>query len=231
MQRCLHCLEPACVSACPTTALYRQADGPVSYNVDDCIGCRYCMLACPWDVPTAEWNSRAPKISKCTHCADRAAQPAPIAFNGQPLSDDAARQFANTMAIPACVKACPADALRYGTRDEMLALAHKRIADRPDRYVDHVYGEKELGGTSVLYLSSSAVRETRLPDVRGEALSGLHQDGARRRAPRRDGRGRPARRRVRLLPEAGSGGGRRVGCVEACRTTATSNSSRSGASC
>ena len=156
MQRCLHCLEPACVSACPTTALYRQADGPVSYNVDDCIGCRYCMLACPWDVPTAEWNSHSPKISKCTHCADRAVQPPAVAFNGQalsPQSDEAAKQFANTMAIPACVKACPADALRYGTRDEMLALAHKRIADRPDRYVDHIYGEKELGGTSVLYLS------------------------------------------------------------------------------
>jgi len=153
MQRCLHCLEPACVSACPTTALQRQPDGPVSYAVDECIGCRYCMLACPWDVPTADWNTRAPKISKCTHCADRAVQPPPVAFNGKPLSDDAARQFANTMAIPACVKACPADALRYGTRDEMLALAHKRIADRPDKYVNHVYGEKELGGTTVLYLS------------------------------------------------------------------------------
>src|SRR5580765_7623429 len=153
MQRCLHCLEPACVSACPTTALYRQADGPVSYNVDDCIGCRYCMLACPWDVPTADWNTRAPKISKCTHCADRVAQPAPVAFNGQALSDYEGKRFADTIAVPACVKACPADALRYGTRDEMLALAHKRIADRPDRYVDHIYGEKELGGTSVLYLS------------------------------------------------------------------------------
>ena len=153
MQRCLHCLEPACVSACPTTALQRQPDGPVSYEVDECIGCRYCMLACPWDVPTADWNTRAPKISKCTHCADRAAQPAPVAFNGQALSDAEGKQFANTIAIPACVKACPADALRYGTRDEMLALAHKRIADRPDKYVDHVYGEKELGGTSVLYLS------------------------------------------------------------------------------
>ena len=76
MQRCLHCLEPACVSACPTTALQRQPDGPVSYDADECIGCRYCMLACPWDVPTADWNTRAPKISKCTHCADRAAQPA-----------------------------------------------------------------------------------------------------------------------------------------------------------
>ena len=117
MQRCLHCLEPACVSACPTTALYHQSDGPVSYNVDDCIGCRYCQLACPWDVPTAEWNSRAPKISKCTHCADRAVQPPPVAFNGQmsqPLSDQAARQFADTMAIPACVKACLVNVVKAG---------------------------------------------------------------------------------------------------------------------
>jgi formate dehydrogenase iron-sulfur subunit len=154
MQRCLHCLEPGCVSACPTTALYQQADGPVSYNADDCIGCRYCMLACPWDVPTTDWDNLAPKISKCTHCADRIPQPAPVSFNQQPVSLDAAKQFADTIAIPACVKACPADALRYGTRDEMLTLARQRIAARPDKYVDHIYGEKELGGTSVLYLSA-----------------------------------------------------------------------------
>jgi formate dehydrogenase iron-sulfur subunit len=153
MQRCLHCLEPACVSACPTTALQRDPDGPVSYAVEECIGCRYCMLACPWDVPTADWNTLAPKISKCTHCADRVPQPMPIGFNGQALSGDEQKRFADTIAVPACVKACPADALRYGTRDEMLALAHKRIADRPDKYVNHVYGEKELGGTTVLYLS------------------------------------------------------------------------------
>ena len=154
MQRCLHCLEPACASACPTTALYRQADGPVSYDVDKCIGCRYCLLACPWDVPTAEWNTRAPKISKCTHCADRVDQPVPIAFNGMPLSEALSKQFSESIATPACVKACPADALRYGTRDEMLAIAHKRISDRPEKYVDHIYGEKELGGTSVMYLSA-----------------------------------------------------------------------------
>jgi formate dehydrogenase iron-sulfur subunit len=153
MQRCLHCLEPACVSACPTTALQRQSDGPVSYDSDQCIGCRYCQLACPWDVPTSDWNSHAPKISKCTHCADRVGQPAPVAFNGAGASADETRRFTSSIEIPACVKACPADALRYGTREEMLALAHKRIADRPDRYVNHVYGEKELGGTSVLYLS------------------------------------------------------------------------------
>ena len=153
MQRCLHCLEPACVSACPTTALHRQADGPVSYDADECIGCRYCQLACPWDVPTSDWNSHAPKISKCTHCADRIEQPLPIAFNGQALSGDESKRFSGSIATPACVKACPADALLYGTREEMLTEARRRIAARPDKYVDHIYGEKELGGTSVLYLS------------------------------------------------------------------------------
>ena len=163
MRRCLHCLEPACVSACPTTALYRQPDGPVSYDVDKCIGCRYCMLACPWDVPTAEWDKLAPKINKCTHCADRTSQPVPIAFNGSPAPQDETRRFLDTIATPACVKACPADALRYGTRDEMLALAHKRIGDRPEKYVDHIYGEKELGGTSVLYLSSVSFEKLGFP--------------------------------------------------------------------
>ena len=133
MQRCLHCLEPACVSACPTTALYRQDDGPVSYAFDRCIGCRYCMLACPWDVPTAEWDTRTPKISNCTHCANRVDQPAPIAFNGQPMSDDAGQRFAASIATPACVKACPADALRYGTRDEMLAKPFMEFIHPDDR--------------------------------------------------------------------------------------------------
>ena len=153
MRRCFHCLEPACESACPTTALTRQPDGPVTYEASKCIGCRYCIWACPWDVPTAQWDRLAPKIDKCTHCADRADQPVPITFNGQKASDYETKRFIDTITTPACVKACPADALRYGTRDEMLELAHKRIADRPERYVDHIYGEKELGGTSVLYLS------------------------------------------------------------------------------
>ena len=154
MRRCLHCLDPGCVSACPTTALSRDPDGPVSYDAGKCIGCRYCMLACPWDVPTAQWDKLAPKIEKCTHCADRTSQPLPTARNGQPLSEAERKLYQETIAVPACVKACPADALRYGTRDEMLTLARQRIAARPDKYVDHVYGEKELGGTSVLYVSS-----------------------------------------------------------------------------
>ena len=189
----------------------------MTYDADKCIGCRYCMLACPWDVPTAEWNTLAPKISKCTHCADRADQPVPIAFNGKPLSDDAGKRFVESIATPACVKACPADALRFGTRDEMLAIAHKRISDRPDKYVDHIYGEKELGGTSVVYLSAVPFEKLGFPTYGEKPFPAFTSDGARCRSPRRDDRGRPSRRLVRLLPEADSGAGRRFRCGEAFR--------------
>src|SRR5215470_4401473 len=165
MRRCLHCLEPACASACPTTALNRSADGPVGYDADKCIGCRYCIWACPWGVPTAEWDSLAPKIQKCTHCADRADQPLPLARNGQALSPHETELFKETMAVPACVKACPADALVYGEREEMLQEARRRIAARPDRYVNQIYGETEAGGTSVLYVSNVPFEKLGFPDV------------------------------------------------------------------
>src|SRR5215472_15763328 len=165
MRRCLHCLQPACASACPTTALERQPDGPVRYDPDQCIGCRYCIWACPWGVPTAEWDSLAPKIQKCTHCADRSNQPAPVARNGQALSNEESKQYHEDIVTPACVKACPADCLKFGTRDDMLAEAHNRISTHPDKYVDHIYGEKEAGGTSVLYLSSVSFDQLGFPNV------------------------------------------------------------------
>ncbi len=165
MRRCLHCLEPACASACPTTALERQSDGPVTYSADQCIGCRYCIWACPWGVPTAEWDSLAPKIQKCTHCADRSNQPSPAALNGQALTSQESQQFRDQIVTPACVKACPADCLRFGTREDMLQEAHTRISDQPGKYVDHIYGEKEAGGTSVLYLSPVPFDKLGFPDV------------------------------------------------------------------
>jgi formate dehydrogenase iron-sulfur subunit len=165
MRRCLHCLEPACVSSCPTTALTRQSDGPVTYNSDKCIGCRYCIWSCPWGVPTAEWDSLAPKIQKCSHCADRDDQPIPLARNGQVLTLLEGQQFRANIVEPACVKACPADALKFGSREEILNEAHARISDHPEKYVDHIYGEKEAGGTSVLYLSSVPFGKLGFPDI------------------------------------------------------------------
>jgi formate dehydrogenase iron-sulfur subunit len=173
MRRCLHCLEPACASACPTTALRSQPDGPVTYDANKCIGCRYCVWACPWGVPTAEWDSLAPKIQKCTHCADRVSQPLPLARNGQALSAEESQRYRENIMTPACVKACPADCLRFGTRDDMLQEAHNRISEHPDKYVDHIYGEKEAGGTSVLYLSSVPFEKLGFPDVGTKAYPAL----------------------------------------------------------
>src|SRR3954469_8453238 len=168
MRRCLHCLEPACASACPTQALFRQPNGPVTYNADRCIGCRYCVWACPWGVPTAEWDSLAPKIHKCTHCADRCDQPLPEARNGVVLTAGESARFTDSVQVPACVKACPADALKYGTRDQMLAEARRRIAARPTKYVDHIYGEHEAGGTSVLCLSAVPSERLGFPTLQDE---------------------------------------------------------------
>jgi len=165
MRRCLHCLEPACASACPTTALSRQPDGPVTYDANKCIGCRYCIWACPWGVPTAEWDSHAPKIQKCTHCADRSDQPVPVARNGLSLTEQENKNYREKIVTPACVKACPADCLRFGTRDDMLQEARNRISSHPEKYVDHIYGEKEAGGASVLYLSSVPFEKLGFPDV------------------------------------------------------------------
>ena len=173
MRRCLHCLEPACVSACPTTALDRRPDGPVTYDANPCIGCRYCIWACPWGVPTTDWDSLAPKIRKCTHCIDRCDQPAPSARNGEALKGDEVKSFLDNIIAPACVKACPADALRYGEREEMLAEAKRRIASRPGKYVDHVYGEKEAGGTSVLYVSAVPFEKLGFPKLGDKPYPGF----------------------------------------------------------
>jgi len=131
---CLHCLDPACVSACLVGALQRQDDGSVTYDASKCMGCRYCMVACPFQIPSYEYDDAwAPRVRKCTLCFGR---------------------FDTATDAPACVKICPNDALVYGKRSELLQLAHDKIDADPDRYVNHVYGEHEAGGTSWLYLSS-----------------------------------------------------------------------------
>jgi len=130
---CLHCLEPACVSACLVGALRKTEGGAVLYDAWKCMGCRYCMVACPFQIPTYEYdNALTPQVRKCDFCVEKRSQ------NG---------------GVPACVKICPNDALIFGKRSELLKLAHEKIRDHPQTYVDHVYGEHEAGGTSWLYLS------------------------------------------------------------------------------
>jgi formate dehydrogenase iron-sulfur subunit len=164
-RQCMHCDEPSCASACPVTAMRKTAEGPVVYDGDKCIGCRYCMWACPFGVPTAEWDSLAPRISKCTMCHERRNEGAPVERNGVPLGPDEQRVLAAKYATPACVKACPSDALLFGEREELLGVARARIAASPGKYVDHVYGEKEAGGTAMLYLAAVPFDRLVFPDV------------------------------------------------------------------
>jgi Fe-S-cluster-containing dehydrogenase component len=131
-KQCMHCLQPACASACLTKAMHKTPDGPVAWDVDKCMGCRFCMVSCPFDVPKFEYDSPTPEIKKCQMCFDRMEQ-------GE---------------LPACVENCPFGALTFGRRSEILNEGRKRILDNPDDYADHIYGEKEAGGTSFLYLAS-----------------------------------------------------------------------------
>jgi len=129
--QCRHCLEPACVSACIVGALTKRPEGPVDYNLDRCMGCRYCMLACPYGIPRYDWDLSTPLIQKCRMCAPRVTE-------GRP---------------PACVEACPEKAIVFGTRPDLLAEAHRRIESDPKKYQPRVWGESEFGGTSFLYVS------------------------------------------------------------------------------
>jgi formate dehydrogenase iron-sulfur subunit len=131
-RQCQHCLHPTCVSVCPVGAFTKLAEGPVVYDENKCIGCRYCIQACPFQVPRYEWTSNFPKVHKCRFCAERVQR-------GEQ---------------PACAEACPTGATKFGDRDALIREAYERIAAEPGRYVEKVYGLEEAGGTSMLYLSA-----------------------------------------------------------------------------
>ena len=132
---CMHCSDAACVEVCPTGAMHHSEEGFVVLNEDDCVGCRWCQGACPFDVPRFEQ-----KASKCILCFDRVRSDLP----------------------PACVKACSAGALHFGPRDEMLARARNRVAERLGRTV---YGDTQLGGLHVIYVLPDEPARFDLPET------------------------------------------------------------------
>ena len=158
---CNHCLEPACASSCFVRAYQKTKTGAVTYDSSVCVGCRYCMIACPFEIPTFEYDRVIdPRIRKCTMCYPRL-------IKGK---------------LPGCVLACPKEALTFGKRKDLIKIARERIKKYPDRYVDHIYGEHEMGGTSWLYLSGVPFRElgmredlgvTPAPDMTKGALSAV----------------------------------------------------------
>jgi Fe-S-cluster-containing dehydrogenase component len=137
--QCNHCNEPACLTSCFVNAYTKTSEGAVIYNSKVCVGCRNCMIACPFNIPGYSYSSAFnPVVKKCIFCYDTRLK------YGKP---------------PACVEICPQEVLTFGHRKELIKLGHERIRETPDRYVDHLYGEKEVGGTGWLYLSGRSFEQ------------------------------------------------------------------------
>jgi Fe-S-cluster-containing hydrogenase component 2 len=146
--QCQHCLEPACASACFVAAFTKTPQGAVVYDETVCVGCRYCMIACPFNIPAYEYDEPlTPRIMKCHMCH-------PHITTGK-------------IKVPGCVGVCPTEALVYGKRADLLNVARQRFAAFPDRYVNHIYGETEMGGTNWLYISGVPFREIGLREDLG----------------------------------------------------------------
>jgi Fe-S-cluster-containing dehydrogenase component len=171
---CYHCVDPSCVSACPVKAMQKDpVTGIVSHNPDACIGCRYCVAACPFGVPRFTYDLAIPHISKCQLCRHRTAE----------------GKYA------ACAEVCPTGATLFGPVSELKKEIARRRSLKPGtmaefprgrigsrdihvrpvaQYVDHVYGEHEIGGTQVLHLSAvpfDKLGKPRLPDVAPASVS------------------------------------------------------------
>lgn len=152
--QCMHCDHPACVSACIVGAFTKHENGAVVWDTDKCIGCRYCMVACPFQVPAFEYaNALYPKIKKCDFCFERTKE-------GK---------------LPACVEICPVETLTYGTRSELIKIARDRVKRFPDRYVDHIYGEYEVGGTSWLYIAGKDFAKLDFPKLGRNPAPGISE--------------------------------------------------------
>jgi Fe-S-cluster-containing dehydrogenase component len=151
--QCMHCVDPACASVCMISAFYKGPRGIVAYDPDKCVGCRYCQMACPFNVPKYQWHTAFPKIVKCEMC----------------------RHLLEKGEIPACAAACPREAVTFGSRAEILDEAKKRIVREPGRYYPKVYGESDGGGTQVLYLSAAGIpfEKLGLPDLGDEPVPEL----------------------------------------------------------
>ena len=162
-RHCMHCEDPACASVCPVAAFQKTPQGPVVYLPERCMGCRYCMIGCPFGIPKYEWDKPLPLVRKCIMCFD--------------LRVKDGKQ-------PACTSACPTGATIFGERDALILEARRRLQAEPGRYVDHVYGMTEAGGTSVLYISDvpfsklgfrTDVKEDPYPKLTWNVLSKLPQ--------------------------------------------------------
>ncbi len=172
-RQCMHCVDANCVSVCPVSAMRKDpVTGIVTNDKDVCIGCRYCMVACPFNVPKFEYDDPLGRIQKCQLC------------NQEGLSR------IDQGLYPGCVEVCPTGAVIYGRREDLLEEAKRRLAMTPGdayqfprlevgskdthsqaipHYEQHVYGEFEGGGTQVLVMSGVPFTNLGLPELEQRA--------------------------------------------------------------
>lgn len=151
--QCMHCVDPACAEACMLGAFKKREFGIVSYDASLCVGCRYCEVACPYNVPKFEWSKAAPKMVKCELCRDR------LAVGKQ----------------PACTEVCPRKAVIYGKREDLLKEAKQRLAANPGKYVQKIYGETDGGGTQCLYISNVPFEKLGFPALSEDSTPTLQR--------------------------------------------------------
>ena len=146
---CMHCQKPSCVSVCPVSAMTKDpVTGIVDYSKDTCIGCRYCQVACAFNIPKFQWDRTVPQIVKCDLCRNTNLK---------------------EKGVPACAETCPVGAILFGRRADLLAEAQRRLKEHPKRYVPHIYGEHEIGGTNHLYLAGMPFDRLGLPALKSDA--------------------------------------------------------------
>lgn len=152
--QCMHCDHPACVSACIVGAFSKEENGSVIWDGGKCIGCRYCMIACPFQIPAFEYEEvLKPDIKKCDFCFERTAA-------GK---------------LPACIEICPVEAVTYGRREDLVKAAHQRIKNYPNRYINRVFGEYEVGGTAWIYLANKEFEQLEFPKLGKDAAPGVSE--------------------------------------------------------
>ncbi|HOW64332.1 MAG TPA: hydrogenase 2 operon protein HybA [Candidatus Paceibacterota bacterium] len=146
---CMHCQKPSCVSVCPVSAMTKDKEtGIVDYNKNTCIGCRYCQIACAFNIPKFQWDRALPQIVKCDLCRNT---------------------HLKTKGVPACAEICPTGAIQFGRRGALIEEARRRMQEEPGRYVPHIYGEHEVGGTNHLYLAAMPFEKLGLPTLPKDA--------------------------------------------------------------
>jgi Fe-S-cluster-containing dehydrogenase component len=162
-QQCMHCIDPGCANACMIGAFKKRELGIVTWDPDRCIGCRYCQVACPYNIPKFQWDTAVPKIVKCELCHHIIVDPTTGDYKEGTQ--------------PGCCQACPKEAVIFGKYEDLLADAQQRIADHPERYYPagnpKIFGETDGGGTQVLYLADVSFDKLGLPELGDEGVAHL----------------------------------------------------------